>query len=566
MASAAPAAMPQHHHHQHQQVAVGGGGQGESAHKNSQNLMPDIARVEPAAAEQFKRAWRRLEERLHAATPAVRGVRSPPAFVVPREIVWLNGAPGSGKGTNSAFIMQARGFTRAPIEMSHLLRKNPDAQDKVRKGQLLDDEDVLDYLLEALFAPREERAADAASGMLPDDGGEAGVIIDGFPRTSTQVDHIKLLHEKLEELHQEAVAADPLNVHFPRPIFRILVLYVSEEESVRRQLERGRKAEYHRGILKDAKLVPEDGGAPGGSAALGVEYSQPRATDMSQEAARKRYCIFREHYHTLLRLRRYFHFTMINAMGSLAQCEAQIARELRYQSKLELHAEVYDRVTRIPLAQSVVENARSQLLSRLNSYRHTHAETFSTVIRTIQAEVVPHIKRCAIAGVAVWETTDPLFDAHDGEAIDMVLDVLSERGYGVTYREVETYIPDRVDLATGEIATRAEKHHLFRVTFERPKIRTHAAPAPTEEVPLELLRTDERLMDASAKMVVTAVPQYGDEQEGGGAQGGGARRGSASGESSPPDGGEAGSRGGGGAGVPGGGGPSPAPPARPTQQ
>ena len=106
-------------------------------------------------------------------------------------------------------------------------------------------------------------------------------------------------------------------------------------------------------------------------------------------------------------------------------------------------------------------------------------------------------------------------------AAEHYLDVLSERGYGVTYREVETYIPDRVDLATGEIATRAEKHHLFRVTFERPKIRTHAAPAPTEEVPLELLRTDERLMDASAKMVVTAVPQYGDEQEGGGAQGGG---------------------------------------------
>ena len=31
----------------------------------------------------------------------------------PAEIVWLNGAPGSGKGTNTPFILESRGLSRA---------------------------------------------------------------------------------------------------------------------------------------------------------------------------------------------------------------------------------------------------------------------------------------------------------------------------------------------------------------------------------------------------------------------------------------------------------------------
>lgn len=447
--------------------------------------------------------------------PQARGVHGTPPLVVPREIVWLNGAPGSGKGTNSAFIMQARGFIKAPIEMSNLLKSDPAAQKKIAQGLLLDDEAVLDSLLDALFHPSGS-ASGAVLGPDEEEDCAAGVIVDGFPRTNTQVDYIKLLHEKLEALHQESVKEDPLNVTVPRPIFRILVLYVSEEESVRRQLERGRKAEFHRSVLKDARLVPDEEGEEEAEASAGRAKFEPRLTDLSEEAARNRYKIFREHYHTLLRLRRYFHFTMINAMGSLAQCEAQIARELRYQSKLELHAEVYDRVTRIPLAQSMVENARSQLVTRMNSYRHTHADTFSAVINTIQTQIVPHIRRCAIAGVAVWESRDPLFEADNGEAIDMVLDVLSERGYGVTYRETEEHIPDTVDLATGKIGTRTSKHHLFRVTFERPKIRTDAPSAKSDKTPLELLRTDESQFDAASKMVVGSIKRGGRPLEGAG--------------------------------------------------
>lgn len=39
----------------------------------------------------------------------------------PKEIILLGGAPGSGKGTNTAFIMKTRGFTCPPIIVSSLL-------------------------------------------------------------------------------------------------------------------------------------------------------------------------------------------------------------------------------------------------------------------------------------------------------------------------------------------------------------------------------------------------------------------------------------------------------------
>src|SRR2546421_6306453 len=39
----------------------------------------------------------------------------------PREFIWLGGAPGAGKGTNTPFIARARGLTAPPIVVSSLL-------------------------------------------------------------------------------------------------------------------------------------------------------------------------------------------------------------------------------------------------------------------------------------------------------------------------------------------------------------------------------------------------------------------------------------------------------------
>src|SRR3984885_16326477 len=39
----------------------------------------------------------------------------------PREFIWLGGAPGAGKGTNTPFIAKTRDITAPPIVISSLL-------------------------------------------------------------------------------------------------------------------------------------------------------------------------------------------------------------------------------------------------------------------------------------------------------------------------------------------------------------------------------------------------------------------------------------------------------------
>ena len=93
-------------------------------------------------------------------------------LVVPREVIWLNGAPGSGKGANLGFIRRIRGLSRA-VTVSTMLENHPDAQAVVRAGGLVSDELVGDALL--------AEACDRARGAE-----HAGLIIDGFPRTEAQ--------------------------------------------------------------------------------------------------------------------------------------------------------------------------------------------------------------------------------------------------------------------------------------------------------------------------------------------------------------------------------------------
>ena len=44
----------------------------------------------------------------------------------------------------------------------------------------------------------------------------------------------------------------------------------------------------------------------------------------SEKSARRRYHIFRQHYDTLLRLRAFFPFHLIDGMGTLSECREQV--------------------------------------------------------------------------------------------------------------------------------------------------------------------------------------------------------------------------------------------------
>ena len=58
----------------------------------------------------FKTIWSQLEEKFPR-----------PRLIFPKEIIWLGGAPGAGKGTNTPFIEKERGFTSKPVVVSSLL-------------------------------------------------------------------------------------------------------------------------------------------------------------------------------------------------------------------------------------------------------------------------------------------------------------------------------------------------------------------------------------------------------------------------------------------------------------
>src|SRR5262249_13865550 len=92
----------------------------------------------------------------------------------PREFIWLGGAPGAGKGTNTPFIAQTRDITAAPIVISNLLNSPQNVAIK-NAGKMAPDREAVSLLFQELLKPDYHE----------------GVIIDGFPRTKPQVECLK---------------------------------------------------------------------------------------------------------------------------------------------------------------------------------------------------------------------------------------------------------------------------------------------------------------------------------------------------------------------------------------
>lgn len=127
--------------------------------------------------------------------------------------VILCGAPGSGKGTQSDFIVKKYGLQhlstgdvlRAEIKSGSTLGKEIDAI--ISKGELVPDAKMIDLI-------------DNFIENLPKDS--KGVIFDGFPRT---VEQAKALTTLLKKHDMNAVMLD---------------MFVEEEEIIQRLLNRGK--------------------------------------------------------------------------------------------------------------------------------------------------------------------------------------------------------------------------------------------------------------------------------------------------------------------------------------
>ncbi|MDR0418055.1 MAG: nucleoside monophosphate kinase [Puniceicoccales bacterium] len=200
-------------------------------------------------------------------------------ILFPVQVVWVNGAPGAGKGTNTRNVMRALSISARPIIVSDLLKGN-EFQEKIERGMLVDDEDVV-------YAVFKRMVENSHSGS---------VIIDGFPRTFIQAECIQLLQEQLkpDSIHMIAV-----------------VLLIDERTSIQRQIARGKEA-----IEYNAKIVDTGG-----------EKKEVRKTDKDPELARRRYSEFCEKTHPALKLlRKLGDYHEINAKGSFDEVHDYIMR------------------------------------------------------------------------------------------------------------------------------------------------------------------------------------------------------------------------------------------------
>jgi adenylate kinase len=355
----------------------------------------------------------------------------------PKEIFWLNGAPGAGKGTNTNFIMQYRDLTAPPLVVSGLL-KSPEAQKMKDAGMLVGDREVIEIMLRKLLDPVYK----------------TGAVVDGFPRTKVQVECVKQLYQKLTDLRNK-FKETLYSEQFKKPHFHIVVLFIDEKESVKRQINRGLEAQAHN------EEVIESG--------VG-ELEELRPTDLDPGAALNRYRTFKEKTYGALRdLREIFFYHFINAHGSLEVVRQRIDDELRYQGSLELDEATYDRISSIPVAMSISKHARQDLVDRLDAYVERQEPLFTQVVELIQRDFMPIIERHAISGSAVVNTEHAVL--HDPDALAMLIDIFSERGYHAIVDMHREEIPDSINPKTFKIKTRIKSIFRVRVQFKGSEIR-----------------------------------------------------------------------------------------------
>jgi adenylate kinase len=281
-----------------------------------------------------------------------------------------------------------------------------------------------------------------------------GAVLDGFPRTKVQVECLKLLVDKMNALRLEFYNT-PLRIYFRHPAMHIMVLFVDEQESVARQLKRGRETITHNQEV----------------ARTGIgDMSEDRPTDHDEALARRRYQTFKEQtWDALQSLKEIFHYHFINAQGSVAEVEQNILRELEYQSTLELDPRTVDRLRGIPVASAIIIHARQELVQRLDSYEVENASLFANVVAFIEKKMMPIVLRHAISGIALINTEDSVLD--DPLALAMLIDVFSERGYHAVVDIHRVDVPDRFDLVSGAIECRMKKVYRIQIRFPGSEIR-----------------------------------------------------------------------------------------------
>ena len=396
-----------------------------------------IAATAPDAAQAHDLEIKDAQLIFNSAWHALEVAVGRPNLRFPKEIILLGGAPGSGKGTNTDFILKARGLTCQPIVISSLL-DSPEAKRIKDAGGMVGDREVIGLMLRALLEPQFRD----------------GVILDGFPRTKVQVECLKLLVQHIQALRTEFYHT-PLGMHFRQTTIHIMVLFVDEKTSVDRQLKRGREILSHNAEVRRTGVG---------------ELQEERPTDYDTALAQRRYRVFKEQtWDALQSLKESFHYHFINAQGEIHEVEQNILEELQYQSTLELDPRTHDILRVIPVASEIIVHARQEMVKRLDAYAVEQAELFARVVNFIDKKIIPIVIRHAITGIAQVNTEDPLLD--DPLSLAMLIDIFSERGFHAVVDIHRIEVPEKFDQATGLIKCRIKKVYRVQIRFQGSEIR-----------------------------------------------------------------------------------------------
>jgi len=204
----------------------------------------------------------------------------------PREIVFLGGAPWSGKGTNSSHIARLRNFTAPTIVISDLLN-TPACRLLKDRGMMVDDDFVFNALQSELQNPIYRN----------------GVVVDGFPRTAAQAEY-------LTNFYDEQCSSLPFLSSAPRVMF--VMLHVDEASSIQRQQERGRKI-----TLQNRT-----------QAALGMPVLEVRQTDIDIKASQARYQVFKQQLDAVMELSEKFPLVVVDASAEVEEVRFNLAHKM----------------------------------------------------------------------------------------------------------------------------------------------------------------------------------------------------------------------------------------------
>ena len=108
-------------------------------------------------------------------------------------------------------------------------------------------------------------------------------------------------------------------------------------------------------------------------------------------------------------------------------------------------------------------------MKRLDSYEFGQPELFSRIVGFVAKKIMPIVQRHAISGAALINTEDPVLD--DPTALAMLIDVFSERGFHAVVDIHRIEVPEKIDLATGQITCRVKKVYRIQVRFQGSEIR-----------------------------------------------------------------------------------------------